>query len=196
MDRLILIRHGKTEANSRFLYCGSTDISLSKDGIDELNRIRENYIYPDISGMSCYTSGMIRAEQTLNLLFGPVVHLQVPEFKEMNFGDFEMKSYDDLKDTEKFKNWFLGDKSVQTPNGESSEQFEERVIKGLERVIDEKEVLIVCHGGTISRLMRFFFPNDNKDRYAWQPTSGAGYEITFLNAIPITYRAIPEQIRL
>lgn len=34
--KLILIRHGKTEANEKHLYCGSTDVSLSESGIKEL----------------------------------------------------------------------------------------------------------------------------------------------------------------
>lgn len=34
--KLYLIRHGKTEANERHLYCGSTDLPLSNAGIREL----------------------------------------------------------------------------------------------------------------------------------------------------------------
>ena len=36
---IYLIRHGKTLANERKLYCGSTDLSLSEQGREELNRI-------------------------------------------------------------------------------------------------------------------------------------------------------------
>ena len=32
---IYLIRHGKTEANERHLYCGSTDLPLSDAGIAE-----------------------------------------------------------------------------------------------------------------------------------------------------------------
>ena len=34
-----LIRHGKTEANEKRLYCGSTDLPLSEKGREELNRL-------------------------------------------------------------------------------------------------------------------------------------------------------------
>ena len=34
MSTICLIRHGKTEANERHLYCGSTDLSLSEKGRD------------------------------------------------------------------------------------------------------------------------------------------------------------------
>ena len=36
---IYLIRHGKTEANERHLYCGSTDLSLSDTGRAELQQL-------------------------------------------------------------------------------------------------------------------------------------------------------------
>ena len=36
MKRCMLIRHGRTEANEKWLYCGSTDLSLSDAGREEL----------------------------------------------------------------------------------------------------------------------------------------------------------------
>ena len=33
---IYLIRHGRTEANEKWLYCGSTDLSLSEKGREEL----------------------------------------------------------------------------------------------------------------------------------------------------------------
>jgi hypothetical protein len=35
-----LIRHGKTEANEKWLYCGSTDLPLSQKGREELTEIK------------------------------------------------------------------------------------------------------------------------------------------------------------
>ena len=61
---IYLIRHGKTEANERRLYCGSTDLPLSESGREELRRIRY-----DISGVRFLTSGMARANETMELLF-------------------------------------------------------------------------------------------------------------------------------
>ena len=36
---IYLIRHGRTEANEKWLYCGSTDLSLSEKGRKELEGI-------------------------------------------------------------------------------------------------------------------------------------------------------------
>ena len=39
---IYLIRHGKTPANEQRIYCGSTDMSLSEGGIDELKNLSYN----------------------------------------------------------------------------------------------------------------------------------------------------------
>ena len=36
---IYLIRHGRTEANDRHLYCGSTDLPLSREGAEELRTL-------------------------------------------------------------------------------------------------------------------------------------------------------------
>ena len=41
--KMILIRHGKTEANEKHLYCGSTDLPLSEGGKSELTE-RKNTV--------------------------------------------------------------------------------------------------------------------------------------------------------
>ena len=38
---IYLIRHGKTEANEKHLYCGSTDLPLSEAGKEELCKLMD-----------------------------------------------------------------------------------------------------------------------------------------------------------
>ena len=76
MSVFYLIRHGRTRANEAHLYCGSTDLSLSPGGEEELKQLR--YRLPPARFL---TSGMARTEQTLALLFGEVPHNQAPEFR-------------------------------------------------------------------------------------------------------------------
>ena len=75
---IYLIRHGKTEANERRLYCGSTDLPLSESGREELRRIRY-----DISGVRFLTSGMARANETMELLFPGVPYETDSRFREI-----------------------------------------------------------------------------------------------------------------
>ena len=55
MNPIYLIRHGKTEANLRHLYCGSSDLPLAPVGIAELKQLR--YCLPPARFL---TSGMVR----------------------------------------------------------------------------------------------------------------------------------------
>ena len=72
MKELYLIRHGKTEANEKHQYCGASDLPLSEAGAAELAAIRY-----DIPAYHILTSGMMRTEQTLQLLFGDLPMIRI-----------------------------------------------------------------------------------------------------------------------
>ena len=63
---ITLIRHGQTEGNRRHWYYGSTDLPLSQEGAEELERLAEEKIYPSAEGAKIFTSGMTRTNQTLH----------------------------------------------------------------------------------------------------------------------------------
>ena len=168
---IYLIRHGKTEANEKHLYCGRTDLSLSVAGREELQNIRY-----DIKNVRFITSGMKRTNETLQMLFGDVPYEVEPRFREVDFGIFEMHSYDQLKDTEEYQAWLAGDNEINVPpKGESGEQMKARVLEALSEIKDD--TCIITHGGVIASIMEYMFPNEGKNRYQWQPKPGRGYAI-------------------
>ncbi len=57
---------------------------------------------------------MIRTEQTLKLIYGEQEHQVLPLLKEINFGEFEMKSYEEMKDDPVYQEW-ISDKSGTLP---------------------------------------------------------------------------------
>ena len=178
-----LIRHGMTEANEKHLYCGSSDLPLSEAGKAALSHLRY-----DIPCESFLTSGMRRTEETLKLLFGPVHHRVDSRFREVDFGDFELKSYEMLKDDAAYQMWLDGDNEKNVPpNGESGEGMTKRVLEAFREVWNAGEdTVIVTHGGVIAAIMQRLFPNEGKHRYAWQPKPGDGYAVTESG-----YREIP-----
>ena len=103
MSRLYLIRHGNTEANLQHRYCGSTDLPLSQPGREALEKLQY-----DVGPVRFLTSGMLRTEQTLAILFGIVPHGQRPAFREADFGIFEMHTYEELKDDPAYVAWITG----------------------------------------------------------------------------------------
>lgn len=177
---IYLIRHGKTEANEKHLYCGSTDLPLSERGAEELKAL-SYAICPE----GFVTSGMRRTEETLKILFGTVPFSVDTRFREVDFGSFEMKSYDDLKDDPAYQAWISGDNEANVPpNGESGVQMTQRVLDAFQELPDG--TALIAHGGVIAAIMASLFPQEGKHRYQWQPENGHGYEIT--NG---TYRQIP-----
>lgn len=173
--KLYLIRHGRTMANEKWLYCGSTDIPLSDNGVKRINKSVSNY--PE--AQDYYTSGMKRAEQTFSLLYGDIAHTTVPELSEMDFGDFEMHSYEELKNDPKYLAWITGDNFKNVcPNGESGAQMTERVLKAFRGIAEKgRDAVIVTHGGVIAAIMDYLFPDEGKNRYDWQPGSAEGYAV-------------------
>lgn len=174
--KLYLIRHGKTQANELHLYCGSADLPLSEGGIRELQQI--HYSVPETCRFM--TSGMIRTEQTLYYLFGDKVHSMDKRFREIDFGIFEMHGYEELKDWSEYQEWLSGDNEKNIPpSGESGEQMKQRVLEGLQDILEQqKDTVLITHGGVIAAIMAHLFPKENKHRYAWQPEPGGGYLVT------------------
>lgn len=172
MSRLYLIRHGKTWANEQHIYCGSTDLPLSPRGIDELTQL-----HYDIAAERYLTSGMRRTNETLRCLFGNVPFEEVPAFREIDFGTFELCSYDQLKDDSAYQEWISGDNDANVaPGGESGEQVLQRVLEAMP-VLEEQDTVLVTHGGIIAIMMQQMFPEEDKSRYDWQPEPGCGYAI-------------------
>ena len=132
-SNICLIRHGLTEGNLRRLYYGASDISLSGKGEEELRRLAAEGIYPAAEEADFYTTGMIRTEQTLKLIYGKQEHQVLPLLREMDFGEFEMRNYEELKDDPAYREW-ISDKSGMTPppGGESIQQFAARIREGFE----------------------------------------------------------------
>ena len=169
---IYLIRHGKTEANEKHLYCGSTDLPLSEAGKAEL----QGLCY-DIKNVRFITSGMKRTNETLRILFGDAPFDTDPRFREVDFGIFEMRSYEELKNTPDYQVWLTGDnKSNVPPEGESGAQMKARVLAAFSEI--QEDTCIITHGGVIAAIMAHLFPEENKNLYQWQPKPGQGYVIS------------------
>ena len=168
---IYLIRHGKTGANEKHLYCGSTDLPLSGAGKEELRSV-----HYDIKNVCFITSGMKRTNETLHILFGDVPYEVDPQFREVDFGIFEMHSYEALKDTPEYQAWLAGDNEINVPpKGESGVQMKARVLEAFSEI--KEDTCVITHGGVIASIMEYLFPNEGKNRYQWQPRNGCGYII-------------------
>ena len=204
-SEICLIRHGITEGNARKLYYGAVDIPLIDEGREQLATQREEGIYPSYENVKYYTSGMLRTEQTLEIIFGDVPHTPVDNLKEINFGSFEMQHFDQLKELDEY--WtFVKDKTGKTPapGGESLSGFRKRILKGFEELkaehfthvlsIRNQEKMAasvaVIQGGPISAIMDSIWPDEFDNFYYWTPDPGRGYRVIFEDGSAVSYEAI------
>ena len=194
MRRILLLRHGRTRANDEWLYCGSTDLPLSEKGREELAAMRKDRRWPDIAGFHVYTSGMRRTEETLSAIYGDVPHKVAAELREMDFGIFEMRSYEQLKDDPVYREWCSGDNERNiAPGGESGEQMTRRVIEAFKGLLArDEDFAVVTHGGPIAALMAYVFPNEDRNRFQWQPKNGCGYMLE-LEGDQKSWTVVPEE---
>ena len=211
-SKIYLIRHGITEGNLKRWFYGSTDLPLTEEGKDELRRLKEKGVYPEIpADADMYTTGLTRTEQTFQILFGDREHKVIENLKEMGFGKYECCTYDEVKEYEDFDTWAwdtTGD--VKLPGAESKNEFAARIAEGLKELRGYhalKELshrhsgadsvsVVVCHGGVISAAMMLLFPEANGNMWDWMPNPGFGYCIEFENGEPAAYTKILEEENL
>lgn len=194
MRKVYLIRHGTTEANEKRLYYGFSDVSLSERGRAELSGLKAKGGYPDISGCTVYISGMTRTRETLELLFPNTEYSVEENLREMNFGKFEMHSYEELRDDEEYQAWISGDyMSNVCPGGESGNMQCERAIKAFRDILrkTQGDLLIISHSGTMTAIMQELFPNIGENRWHWQCSGGTGYSVELDGDKAVNYYRIP-----
>ena len=193
MKKIHLIRHGWTRADKHRLYCGATDLPLTKSGAAELRKAAAEYVYPSAEGCRIYTSGVTCAEQTLKLIWGVQPHEKLPALREMDFGVFEMHSYEELKEDPAYIEWVSGDNEVNVcPGGESGADLKKRVIAAFTALAGNSgDAIVITHGGVIASIMTHLFPGEGKNRYTWQPDPGKGYTLFFEGLRPTGYEVIP-----
>ena len=114
--KITWIRHGMTQANGEHRYLGKTDEPLSETGIRLLQEKKKEYFSSPPEFL--YTSPMKRCVQTAELLFErkPIL---IPEWKEMDFGQFEGKNYEELTDDPCYQKWIDSNGTLPFPGGES-----------------------------------------------------------------------------
>ena len=182
MKKIHFIRHGITEGNLKRWHYGWADIPLAPEGMEKLKRLREENIYPRPEKATYYTSGMLRAEQTFEIIYGKREHKVAEKMKEMNFGEFEKKTYEELKGDPRYIEWMKDmTGAVSMPGGESKNGFFLRIMEGLKELTDGMsdgdELICVCHGGVIACVMMDLFGSEMKEFPTWIPEPGRGYSV-------------------
>ena len=139
-----LIRHEPTQANIERRYIGWTDQSI----------VRQVSADMAFTPSVIYGSDLKRCEETATCYFRDVPFIANAQLRETNFGDFEMKTYDELKNNSLYRAWIDNPLFVAPPNGESLNAFNTRILTAFQEVIKgQEEVTFIVHGGVIKAIL-------------------------------------------
>ena len=175
-----LIRHGAIDETLSGKYIGTTNPPLSDKGRMGLKKLAFEREYPDVPVV--FTSPLKRCTETCKILFPNLTPLVIANLSECNFGEWEGKTADELKDDADFQKWLAGDNSVKPPRGESNADFVRRVCKIFESMVEglmktgSTECAVVTHGGVIMTL-RAVYGLPQAKPFEWAMENGCGYSI-------------------
>ena len=188
--KLTIIRHGSTKGNEEKRYIGRTDESLSENGIKNINEKKSVYKKTDL----LFISPMKRCRQTAEILFPDFEAIIIDELREMDFGCFEGKNYNELSDDLRYKEWVDSGCKGMIPDGECFDDFIKRSLTGFEKCVDIcktrmniDSATVVAHGGTIMAVLSKL---TGMDFFDFHVKNGEGYyleleddELTSFNKI-------------
>ena len=136
---LTLIRHGKTPSNREHRYLGVTEEALSGEGRKQLEILAEKDILK--KPWLLFISPMLRCQESAGILFPGREAYPIEEWREMNFGAYEGKNYEDLKNDSYYQKWIDSNGTLPFPEGESQQEYIKRCHRGLltaTKIIEEK----------------------------------------------------------
>lgn len=175
-----LIRNMPCEGNLEGRYIGRTESLLAGGSIQSLLELKQNYDYPKAAAF--FASPSTRCVDTLKILYPMADPEVILEMAECDFGDWENKTAEELKDEPGFAQWLEGGGTTAPPNGESSSVFVQRCCRGFEMLVQnlmargETEAVLVTHAGVMSSILAAYgIPEASP--LDWRCDPGFGYSV-------------------
>jgi len=159
--RLIFVRHAEAEGNFKRIFHGWTDSEITEKGHLQAQRVAERL--KDVKIDVLYSSSLKRTLQTAGYIAKikglPII--RTDKLKEINGGDWEGQDWDVLpqKWPVEYDTWENQPHIHRMPNGETMEEFQQRVVKEVMHIINNnkgKNICIVTHGTAIRALQCYF----------------------------------------
>ena len=177
---LYLIRHWKTKGNLEKRYIGTTDEPILSGSERDLWEKRLHRILADVRCVA--VSPMKRCRESAELLFPGKKQEVCDAFRECDFGQFENRNYEELKNRPEYQRWIDSGGMEAFPGGESRERFAGRCVEGFVQKVTElqerkiERAAFVVHGGMIMPILEWL---DHKQRpfYQWQAENGAVFYV-------------------
>lgn len=140
---LILIRHTKVAVNG--VCYGFSDVELNDTFLQEKEEVLTKV---DSSNAVVFSSPSTRCTKLASFIYSD--YKTDDRIKELNFGDWEMKRWDDISDPE-FDVWMNDYINYRCPNGESLLDMKSRVEAFHKEItsLGYDKVILVTHSGVV-----------------------------------------------
>ena len=170
--RVRLIRHGMTAGNAVRRYVGVSDEPLCPEGREAAEQKPKDFALARV-----YVSPLRRARETAAILFPNAEQIVVEDLHEMDFGVFEGRAADEMKNDPVYRAWVENLCTGVCPGGESQEIFHARVGTAFAETVRalETDATFVVHGGVIMSIL-WQFAEPKRDFYEWTAPNLSGYE--------------------
>ena len=177
---ITLVRHGACRENIEKRFIGVTDSPLDLEGAKQALALAQKLGEVD----HIYVSPLARCRQTMVLVWPRTDFTVVDDLRETDFGPFEGKTHEELKDDDLYNKWIWepDDPSI-VPLVEDVVSCGLRATKALTFIVKDsrgkgfENIAIVSHGGTIMGMMaRHGLPKHSY--YSWRMDNCGGFIIT------------------
>ncbi len=161
----MLVRHGESEWNKKNLFTGWRDVGLTEKGIAEAQTAGRKLKAQGIRFDVAYTSALVRAQHSLDLMLAEMEQKDIPVFKdqalnERDYGDLSGLNKDDARAKWGAEQVHVWRRSyvVAPPGGESLKDTAARVLpyyiqEILPRVLRGDNVIVAAHGNSLRALV-------------------------------------------
>lgn len=150
---LCLVRHGITAPQEEHRYCGHSNPSLSRRGVEQMCALRARLTPALLRNATVFSSDLRRAMESAEILTGSVPGFPLMELREIDFGEWEGKRFDQ---TGCANAECLRDRAFRFPGGETIDDLRVRVGRAWQRMRNEmttSQALVVAHGGSLAALL-------------------------------------------
>ena len=174
--RIYLFRHGQTPDNTARRYLGVTDEPLSELGIKTAQAAG-----CDPAVQEVVVSPLRRTQMTAAILFPQARQRVCRGLREMDFGDFEGRSAEEMADDADYRYWVEQTRCMgPCPHGDATLVFQHRVAAAFLREVErarregQEALYFVVHGGVVMTVLHRF-ARPKAPFYSWPLDNCQGY---------------------
>lgn len=149
---LYLIRHTTPNIPKNTIYGWSDVACLQESFLIEAEIIKAKL---PSNFKQVYSSNSLRCKQLATYLFPNERIIYSAQLRELNFGDWEMQTWDEVNQTD-LQKWMDNFVEEVVPSGESYKQLYKRTIDFYQTIPPANTTAIISHAGVIRSLLCYF----------------------------------------